>query len=104
VPDTNSPFVRSCVEVPGTKNFERLAALLDLETDFRGLTPGGSWRIIGARAALCADSRGLYPRDGLKKLAELKQASKRPGPEDHHELNFEAGRAAGESAHAVNTG
>ena len=41
--ETVSRLGRAFVEALGAKDFERLAALLDPQIDFRGLTPGRAW-------------------------------------------------------------
>ncbi len=48
MPTTDAPLGRAFVEALGTKDFERLAALLDPQIDFRGLTPGRSWEVTGS--------------------------------------------------------
>ena len=42
-PEPDSPVGRAFVQALGAKDFKRLAALLDPEVDFRGLTPGRAW-------------------------------------------------------------
>jgi hypothetical protein len=40
---TDSSLGRAFVEALGAKDFERVAAVLDPQIDFRGLTPGRAW-------------------------------------------------------------
>jgi hypothetical protein len=48
VPITDAHLGRAFVEALAIKDFERLAALLDPQIDFRGLTPGRSWEVTGS--------------------------------------------------------
>jgi hypothetical protein len=43
VQETVSPLGQAFVDALGAKDFERVAALLDPQIDFRGLTPGRAW-------------------------------------------------------------
>lgn len=60
VTETDSPLGRAFVEALGAKDFERLAALLDPQIDFRGLTPGRTWE--------ATDSNGLV--EGVRQWFE----------------------------------
>ena len=43
VPETDLSLGRAFVEALGAKDFERLAALIDPQIEFGGLTPGRAW-------------------------------------------------------------